>query len=522
MTTSPELRPSRRTLLIGASLAAVTTGLAACTPRSPATGSAPDTGAEPVPGGVLRAAFAGGGAQETLDPHRANLFLEGSRSKMIFEKLADLGEDMSAVPRLAQEWEPSADLTQWTIRLREAVFHDGRPVRPEDVLYSYRRIKDPAEGFRARSNFAMLDLDASEVLDERTLRLHLTRSYAEFPNSLAAFGAFIVPEDTTNFDEPIGSGPFRFAGWDPGRSLTLDAFDEYWEGRPYLDRLEYLIANEESARINALVSGTVQYAHDVSGSTAQTYAARDDLAFIRLPNSGMNGFAMKTDRAPFDHPDARRALFALADRQELVDAALGGAGDIGNDLFGKGYEYYADDLPQREQDLDLARRLIASSGLGDHEIVIDTADAGSGLIASANVFADQLRAAGLTASVRQRDAGTYWSEILDEGILCAYRSGGMPIESHVSQRLLSDSSTNATAWRDPAFDALYADAIATADPAVRAGIYHDMQATLHDRGGFLIWGFADWIVATSANVGGIVEAPANSLDWARFDRVWLA
>ncbi|MFI1460546.1 ABC transporter substrate-binding protein [Nocardia carnea] len=523
MTSPTGFRPTRRSLLIGASLAGLAgvAGLSGCGPSS-RSGPAAGPGSTPVSGGTLRAAFAGGGAQETLDPHRANLFLEASRSKMIFEKLADVGPDMSAVPRLAEGWEPNAEGTEWTIRLRAAVFHDGRPVRPADVLYSLRRITDPHEGFRARANFAMVDIGGSKVLDDRTLRLRLTRPYTEFPNSLAAFGAFIVPEGAQRFDEPIGSGPFRFADWAPGRSLTLDAFGEYWEGRPYLDRLEYLITNEESARINALVSGTVQYAHDVTAATAQTYAGRADIVFTRLANSGMNGFAMKTDRAPFDEPDARRALFALTNRQELVDAALGGAGSIGNDLFGKGYQYYAGDLPQREQDLGLARRLIASSGLAEHEIVIDTADAGTGMAASANVFADQLRAAGLRASVRQRDAGTYWSDILREGTLCAYRSGGMPIESHISQRLLSNSSTNATAWRDPEFDARYAAAIATVDPGQRAGIYHEMQQTLHDRGGFLIWGFADWIVATSGNVGGVVESPANSLDWARFDRVWLA
>ena len=57
---------------------------------------------------------------------------------------------MAAVPRLAESWEPDTDLTLWTVHLRDAAFHDGAPVRAADVLYSYQRIADPEETFRAR------------------------------------------------------------------------------------------------------------------------------------------------------------------------------------------------------------------------------------------------------------------------------------------------------------------------------------------------------------------------------------
>ncbi|NDL55511.1 ABC transporter substrate-binding protein [Phytoactinopolyspora mesophila] len=517
---------TRRQALLGGAAVAMSAALAACgSSNSSGTTSAGETAgaaASPSRGGRIRAAFAGGGAQETLDPHRANLFLEGSRSKMIFEKLADYGDDMAAVPRLAEEWSHNDELTEWTVKLRQATFHDGSPVTADDVLYSYARIVDPDEGFRARANLEMLDIAKSAAVDERTVRLVLSRPYAEFPNSMAAFGAFIVPSGAEEFADPIGSGPFRFEEWTPGSSLGLVSFDDYWEGRPYIDELEYLITNEETARINALLGGQVEYAHDISPASGQSHQDRDGVIFINLPNSGMNGFVMKVDRAPFDDPDVRRALFLLTNRQELVDAAIGGAGTIGNDLFGQGYEYYADHIPQRELDLDEATRLIEKAGASGAEITIDTADVGTGMVASASVFADQMRAAGLNVTVNNRDGGTYWSDILTEGHLATFRSGGMPIESHISQRLLSTSSTNATRWQRPEFDARYQEAISTADAGIRAEIYHELQETLHEEGGLAVWGFADWIVATGSKVHGVQPSPANSLDWARFDKVWVA
>ncbi|MFQ6230183.1 ABC transporter substrate-binding protein [Nocardia sp. NPDC002869] len=66
---------------------------------------------------------------------------------------------------------------------------------------------------------------------------------------------------------------------------------------------------------------------------------------------------MKTDRPPFGNPDVRRAVMRMVDRAELVKVAFEGQGEVGNDVFGEGYQYYAD-LPQHEYDPDEAGRLL--------------------------------------------------------------------------------------------------------------------------------------------------------------------
>ncbi|MFE0729436.1 ABC transporter substrate-binding protein [Streptomyces antibioticus] len=478
----------------------------------------------PRRGGRLRAAFAGGGAGETLDPHKASLFADAARAKALYDKLADYGADLSAQPRLAEKWEPNASLNRWTVTLREATFHDGRPVTAADVLHSYRRIADPRQAFRAKASLEPIDLDASRATGERGIEFVLKRPTAEFPNVLAAFGAYIVPEDASDFDTaPIGSGPFRFASFTPGRSASFRRFDDYWEGAPHLDELEFVVANEESARVNALLGGQVEYAHELDPATARAHEGKGRVEIVRLRNSAMQAFCMKTDRPPFDDPSVRQAFFLIADRRELVDGALSGAGVVGNDLFGKGYEYYADGLPQREQDLDRARALLKRAGAEKLEVTLDTSSVAAGFTEAAGIFRDQAAQAGVTVNVRMGSKDSYWADILDHGTLCCYRSGAMPIESHISQRLLTDSTTNATKWKHKDFDALYQQAQSTRDATDRAAVYERMQRRLYTEGGFLIWGFADWIIGTSNAVKGVVaEAPANTLDWARFDKVWLA
>ncbi|KKD06712.1 ABC transporter substrate-binding protein [Streptomyces sp. WM6386] len=485
-----------------------------------------DSGSRGTPkrGGRLRAAFAGGGASETLDPHLANLFADVARAKALYDKLADYGADLSAQPRLATRWEANKTLDRWQVTLREATFHDGSPVTAEDVLYSYHRIADPKQTFRAKASLEPIDLDASHATGERGIEFVLKRPTAEFPNILAAFGAYIVPSGAKDFDKkPVGSGPFRFVSFAPGRSAVFRRHDGYWEGAPHLDELEFVVANEESARVNALLGGQVEYAHELNPTTARAHEGKGRIEIVRLRGSAMQAFCMKTDRAPFDDKRVREAFFLIADRKELVDGALSGAGVVGNDLFGKGYEYYAADLPQREQDLDRARALLKKAGAEKLKVTLDTSAVAAGFTEAAGIFRDQAAKAGVTVDVRMGSKDSYWSDILDSGTLSCYRSGAMPIEAHISQRLLTDSTTNATKWRHKDFDALYEQAQSLRDKAERAAVYERMQRRLYTEGGFLIWGFADWIIGTGRTVKGVeTKAPANTLDWARFDKVWLA
>lgn len=223
--------------LAGAGLAGAATLLGACG-RGAADSAA--SGDQPRRGGDLAVAFQTGGSQETLDPHAASLFVDGARGKALFDKLVDLAGDMTPVLRLAETLEPDDEARVWRATLREATFHDGSPVTADDVLYSFARILEPDSGRRAAAQLAPLDLDASRAVDARTVELVLDRPVAEFATALAAFGAWIVPAGSEDFTAPVGSGPFRFGSFTPGGSLVVERFDDYWEGAPHLDTVEFV------------------------------------------------------------------------------------------------------------------------------------------------------------------------------------------------------------------------------------------------------------------------------------------
>lgn len=458
-----------------------------------------------------------------LDPHQTNLYVEIARAKALYDKLADYGSDMSPQPRLAERWEPSADLQTWRISLRQAAFHNGRPVRPADVLASFARIVEPDSTRRAKSALSVIDLANSREIGERTIEFRLKRPYGEFPNALATLGAYIIPAGAPNLDSPVGSGPFRFGSFEPGRGFRATRNPDYWDGPPHLDELEIVISNDEAARVNALLGRQIEYAHDLTPTSARTHESSGQLQVHRLPLSNFHGLAMKIDRPPFNRPELRQALFHLVDREELIRSVLHGSGQLGNDLYGKNYRYYAGELAQRGPDLDRARSLLKKAGADGATIDFDTSDASTGLKEAALAISDQARKAGLNLNVKLGNKDTYWSDISKKGVLASYRSGAMPLESHISQRLLTTSTTNNTQWRRPDFDKLYYEAQSTTNEKDRADRYLRMQEQLFNEGGFLWWGVSDWIVASAPNVQGIDgRAPANTLDWARFDRVWLA
>ncbi|MDX3004213.1 ABC transporter substrate-binding protein [Kribbella solani] len=480
-----------------------------------------EAAAQPKSGGRLRAVYAGGGAKEVLDPHVQSLFVDIARHKALYEKLVELGPDLKPVPRLASKWEHDGTATTWRFSLRDATFHDGAKLVAEDVLFSLARIADPAVPERvAQSSLATLDLKRSKAIGPATVELVLTAPNAEFPALLAGIGTQIVRNGFKDPTRPIGTGAFKYTSFEAGRSLVAARFDDYWDGPARIEELQILSADAE-ARANAVQGGQAEYANDMTATFARTAEAGRTVKIVAAKASTMQAFVMKVDQAPFDNPDVRLAFKLLADRQRLVDVVLAGRGEVGNDLFGKGYQYYPAELPARERDVDKAKALLTKAGLVGKQVEIFTADASAGFVEAATLFAEQVAEAGVRLKVTTGSPQTYAKDLLTKGAIGNHRSGAMPIPQYVTDRLLTHSPFNVTHWRRPAFDAAFTAARATTDEVQRSAKYGALQKTSRDEGGILAWGLPDYLVAVSAKVQGVQAAPPNTLDQGRFDKVWL-
>ncbi|MFC4188856.1 MULTISPECIES: ABC transporter substrate-binding protein [Streptomyces] len=511
----PELgnraEPGRRSVLAaGGALALAASGLlAGC------GGDSKDGGG----GDRFRAAFTAGGSQETLDPHVAPNFVDQARAKALYDTLGTYADDMSVRARLAESWESDTSGTRWRIRLRTAAFHDGAPVTAKDVLYSYRRAADPATGSPSQVLLSAIDFDASRADGERSLVLVLKAPDFEFPTVLAGPGTEIIPDGTKDFREPVGSGPFTYVSFTPGGTARYRRWADHWDGAPHIAELEIVPANEESARLNALLSGQVHYAADMAGASVERLKKEGSTRLLTARRATAQQLLLRIGRKPFDDPRLVRAVQLGIDREALVRVALAGHGEVGNDLFGMGLRGYPKDLAPRERDVDEARKLVKEAGARGLRITVETSSVDAAWEPAADLMARQLAEVGLKLTANTRASSTYFSAIKTKGVAAYNTTSTLPVSDFLQQRVRGGAARNQTQYASKEFDALLDRARTTRDEQDRLALLTRAQKIARDGSGLLVWAFSDANDAIGPSVEGLRAAPPNSHDWARFDRV---
>ncbi len=213
----------------------------------PATGSA----AKLAKKQVLKIAFDAGDAK-SLDPHRATTTVDRSTVDAIFNGLVRYppGNQVMIQPDLAKAWEISQDLRTWTFHLRKGVyfhpfpgFPKGYELTSEDVVYSLQRAADPKFSSYA-GEYTGIKVKA---LDKYTVQITTENALSE-PLFLAKFanyaGGFIVCKKAIEKKggdwfktHPVGTGPFKFASYEPQQKTVLVRNDKYFRGKPILEKV---------------------------------------------------------------------------------------------------------------------------------------------------------------------------------------------------------------------------------------------------------------------------------------------
>lgn len=478
--------------------------------------------AEPKRGGELRVALVGGSSADRLDAHTAVTNPDLCRVTMLYDALVHVDHDANVSLGLAESVEPSKDAMQWTVRLKPGLkFHDGRPVRAEDVKYTYQRIANPEKPLAGASPLKQVDVDNIEILDDRTVRFPMKSAYAAFPDCTSAGVYFgIVPVD---YDpaKPIGTGPFKFDSFTPGRESLFTRFDEYRGEGPNLDSVRILNFESDIAAFNALQGGQVDvFAGAPLSLAAQATPDRGLKTLVGKP--GMwTPFTMRVDQAPFDNLDVRTAFRLLIDRQQMIDISLSGYGQVGNDVFGL-YDPCRAPLV-RERDVDQAKSLLKKAGHENLTVDLMTADIAAGTVAAAQVFARQAQDAGVTVNVKQIPVGEFYGEQYLQWTFAQDFWMYAPYLSQVARALLPDGVYNETHFNDEEFNRLYVEAQATVDPALHCEIIGKMQEIDFTRGGFIIPSFNQVIDLMSDKVEGFVPGAAGyPLGNYGFQRAWMA
>jgi peptide/nickel transport system substrate-binding protein len=353
--------------------AAVVLTLAAC------NGSSTDTGIAEAPAPASSAPRYGGSiviarpiGPNTLNPLYVDTVPSVHIASLVHASLMRLTDRLEYEPELAAaEPEISVDGKVVTVTLRDGVrFHDGMPLTAHDVVFTYRTALD--ESYSGEYTEVRLNIASVDALDERTVRFAFVEPYAPFrgiftigiaPRHLLEQipGVELRDYRAYNVERPIGAGPFKLASWAPGQNVVLERFDEYFEGRPYLDRVTFRFANP-SAAVLLLQTGEVdQIMVDLAD-----VASVDTIADVALQDTWRDGYeliAWNVRNPLFADRRVRQALTHAIDRETMVAALFGDRGVVAHiPMSPTRAAAYTNDVPKYAYDPASARALLAEAG----------------------------------------------------------------------------------------------------------------------------------------------------------------
>ena len=196
----------------------------------------------------------------------------------------------------------------------------------------------------------------------------------------------------------------------PGQLSQFDRPDNYWDGPPFVDELIIYDFADDAAKVNALLAGQVQSIDNLPSYLANSVEQQGASPLISETGAWVP-FTMRVDVAPFSDVRVRQALRLIVDRQQMIDQALNGFGILGNDLYSPFDPAYAQDLPQRVQDIDQAKSLLKQAGQENLDVELVTSSAvGAGAVESANLFVQQAKQAGVTVRLNKADANVFYGD----------------------------------------------------------------------------------------------------------------
>ncbi|MDF3281609.1 ABC transporter substrate-binding protein [Gordonia sp. N1V] len=473
----------RGSLILGAASAVVGVGAACGSSSTPTTDR-------------LRIA-ALGSPTDTLDMGTANSVMTYIAGYNIWDSLALIVGDKVTM-QLAESITPNADASVWTVRLKDGLrFSDGSAVTADDVLASLRSL---AASPNIAQFYSDLDFSASRATDPRTATLALKRPRADFVEATLAMMSIVMRSGKP--DPAIGSGAYTLSSGNATDGYVLRPSPHYRGTTPSLTQVEIRGITDSTARQNALTSGEVDMALELSATGAQTLSSNPSFTVTRLGGAGSRAMSLvlNTRMAPFDDPKVREAMMIAVDRNQLVDVVMRGQGQVGNDLVGKGLPGYDASIPQRTRDVARARSVLAAKGV--RTLTLVSSEIAPGTNAASELVKQQLADVGVEVTVQTKDPSSFFSNIpslLSTPFLTMYYVN-RPVAASLPFMTGPTSPYNFSGYSSPALEKALDAATTTVDPAKRAAEYNAAQRDLHDHGAEIIWGYQDTINGSARGV----------------------
>lgn len=411
-------------------------------------------------------------------------------------------------PLLAESWSTQDDGLTWTIALRHGVsWHDGTPFTARDVVFSFDAYADPAVASRWSGRIATVkgykefqageagSLSGVRAIDDYTVEVTLT---APSPNWMILSQPFIVifPEhilgkvpraDLVNdpfWTNRVGTGPFKWDVYVPADRIEVVANDDYFLGRPAIDRIVYTNFADAASMLAALERGELDElpyeAAILPVSDLARYSALSNITVVPM-NSGAPMFIRLNQNTPgLDEVRVRQAIMYAIDRAGINESLYGGAAPLRNSLFTQDWATPSD-LNPYAFDPAMARALLAGTGFDTqrtYDFVYSYADQLTADVVTA--MQAYLADVGIKISPRQATGAAVNQMYLDDTFEMGLVALGHGLDPSAAAEAVRCGALLAVHYCDPEVDRLFDQGLAQSDQGERQATYFELSRILNE------------------------------------------
>jgi peptide/nickel transport system substrate-binding protein len=348
------------------------------------------------------------GEPATLDPHVQWDTDSYHVYRNIFDNLVTRSPDGKIVPQIAKAWRYENDTTLVLDIRTDVKFHDGTALTVDDVVWSVQRIIDPA--FKSPQLSQFNSIVKAEAIGTDKVRLTMSSPYPALLAQLVKLSivprAYVQKVGNEKFNlEPMGSGPYRFGGWQKGVRVTLAANESYWRGRPPFKTVTFQVVPDTATRIANLKTGRSDIIRQLNPDDAASLKGESRLQILSVPTERTGYLFINALYGPTKDVRVRRAIAHAINRPLLIDALMGGYARPVNILLTPANFGYVEGFKGYPFDPARARQLLKEAGAEGAEIPFYTSPAYDQRLVQA--IQQMLQEVGLKVTISQTDQPTF-------------------------------------------------------------------------------------------------------------------
>lgn len=413
----------------------------------------------------------------------------------VLNSLVALDDAHNILPDLANDWEIADDAKEYTFHLEEGVkWHDGEDFSSKDVQWTINEILDK-KGF----DYDQLKLvEEVETPDDTTVVIKLSEPNSALLSVLT--NVKILPAhiyEGTDWgtnpanQEPIGTGPFKFVEHKKAVSITLEANEDYFKGRPNVDRLIFNIIPDENTVVQSFLNGEVDiidYSSALSPGAVPELEKADDVKMVQTISNSRQYMIMNLDRDPWKDAKVREAFAYAIDRDEIVDKAHKGYAEKAEGFYTPTVEWSFNDVDiMPERDIEKAKELLDEAGLTEDSNGVRIDDLQLLLFEFpvfndiAKVVQSNLKEIGIESTISSLEYSAWDEKVRNGDFDVTILGGNWGIDpEHLSVRTGSSGSMNLMNYSNSDIDELLAEGLKVVEQEDRADIYKEVQKLMSE------------------------------------------